>query len=45
MIARPTGYFGPLTKAALMKWQAANKVPSTGFFGTISRGLLNKGNQ
>lgn len=32
-----TGYFGPLTKAAVMKWQAKNKVPPTGFFGPMTR--------
>ena len=30
------GYFGSLTKAAVQKWQAANGVPSTGYFGPIS---------
>lgn len=33
----PTGYFGPITRAALMKWQSANGIPSTGFFGLLSR--------
>jgi len=36
-----TGYFGALTKSAVMKWQAANGVPATGFFGPISRGKFN----
>jgi len=32
------GYFGPLTKAAVAKWQAANGVsPAVGFWGPISR--------
>lgn len=31
-----TGYFGPQTKAALIAWQAANGVPSTGFYGPKS---------
>lgn len=33
-----TGYFGPATKAAAAKWQAANGVvPAVGFFGSLSR--------
>ena len=35
------GYFGSLTKAAVMKWQAANGVPSTGYFGPLSRAKYN----
>ena len=35
------GYFGSLTKAAVMKWQAANGVPATGYFGPISRAKFN----
>ena len=35
------GYFGSLTKAAVMKWQAANGVSSTGYFGPISRAKFN----
>ncbi|PIR83082.1 hypothetical protein COU19_02200 [Candidatus Kaiserbacteria bacterium CG10_big_fil_rev_8_21_14_0_10_56_12] len=32
------GYFGPLTKAAVAKWQAASGVaPAVGYFGPISR--------
>lgn len=34
------GYFGSLTKAAVMAWQAANGVPSTGFVGPLSRAKL-----
>jgi peptidoglycan hydrolase-like protein with peptidoglycan-binding domain len=36
-----TGYFGSLTKAAVMKWQAANGLPSTGYFGPLSRAKFN----
>ncbi len=33
-----TGYFGPITRTAVSKWQAANSVsPTFGFFGPISR--------
>ena len=35
------GYFGSLTKAAVMKWQAAVGLPSTGFVGSMSRAKLN----
>jgi len=35
------GYFGALTKAAVVKWQAANGVsPASGYFGPISRAAL-----
>lgn len=35
------GYFGSLTKSAVMKWQAAYGVPATGFVGPLSRAKLN----
>jgi hypothetical protein len=36
------GYFGPLTKAAVAKWQAANGVsPAAGYWGPISRAKAN----
>lgn len=36
-----TGYFGPLTQAALAEWQAANGViPATGYFGPITRAKM-----
>ncbi len=41
-IDAPTKYFGPLTRAALKLWQTKNGIPSTGFFGTLSRGFLAK---
>lgn len=34
----PMGFFGPLTKAAVQKWQAAKGLPASGFFGPLSRG-------
>ena len=40
-ISAPTGYFGPLTQAALAKFQAANGIkPSSGFFGPITRAFI-----
>lgn len=41
-IDTPTGYFGPLTKAALGAWQAQSGIaPAVGFFGPISRAKIN----
>ncbi len=40
-IAAPTGYFGELTKAALVKWQVAHGVPGTGYFGPLTRAAIN----
>ena len=38
----PTGFFGPLTKAALAKYQASVGIsPASGFFGPITRANLN----
>lgn len=37
-----TKWFGPLTKSALAKWQKANGIPNTGYFGVISRGFVAK---
>jgi peptidoglycan hydrolase-like protein with peptidoglycan-binding domain len=37
----PMGYFGALTKAAVAKWQAANGLPATGYFGPLSRARFN----
>jgi peptidoglycan hydrolase-like protein with peptidoglycan-binding domain len=37
-----TGYFGPITQAAVAAWQAANGItPPAGYFGPISRGAYN----
>ncbi len=37
-VSPTSGYFGPLTKAAVAKWQSANGVaPAAGYFGSISR--------
>ena len=43
-IAAPTGYFGPLTKAAVAAYQSAKGItPAVGYFGPITRGSLNAG--
>lgn len=39
-VAAPTGYFGPLTAAAVANWQASVGLPSTGYFGMLSRDEL-----
>jgi len=36
-----TGYFGPLTLAAVKKHQANNNLPQTGFVGPMTRTVLN----
>lgn len=41
--SEPTGYFGLLTQAAVMKFQAQNGiVPVSGFVGPITRAAINK---
>lgn len=35
-----TGYFGPLTHSAVMKWQSENGLPSTGYVGSMTRAKL-----
>jgi peptidoglycan hydrolase-like protein with peptidoglycan-binding domain len=36
-----TGYFGAITKAAVVAYQAANKLPTTGYVGQLTRAVLN----
>jgi len=36
------GYFGAQTKTALMKYQFANGIPNTGYFGPMTRGRMNE---
>jgi murein L,D-transpeptidase YcbB/YkuD len=43
-IASTTNYFGPLTLAAVKKYQKAHGLPETGFVGPMTRDLLNGGN-
>lgn len=37
-----TGYFGPITLAAVKAYQTANGIPSTGYVGPLTRAALNK---
>jgi hypothetical protein len=41
-LSRTTKYFGPLTKSAVIRWQKANKLPTTGYFGPMSRAIVAK---
>jgi parallel beta-helix repeat protein len=43
-IAGPTGYFGPLTQAAVKLYQAAHGIITTGYVGPLTRAALNAGN-
>lgn len=36
-----TGYFGPITRAAVIAYQIANHLPGTGFVGPLTRAVLN----
>lgn len=37
-----TGYFGPLTRAAVIKFQAKYQIPNTGFVGPMTRTKINQ---
>jgi len=38
-----TMYFGPATRSALSRFQAANRIyPTVGFFGPLTRAFVNK---
>ncbi|MEK7148370.1 MAG: peptidoglycan-binding protein [Patescibacteria group bacterium] len=39
---QPTGYFGRITRAAVIKFQEENGIPATGFVGPLTREELNK---
>jgi peptidoglycan hydrolase-like protein with peptidoglycan-binding domain len=36
-----TGYFGPLTKAAVKRYQASQSIITTGYFGPLTRAAVN----
>jgi hypothetical protein len=40
--ATPNGNFGPATLAAVRAWQKASALPSTGYFGPMSRAAIGK---
>ncbi len=40
-IASPTGYFGSITKAAVMGYQTSRSIPATGLVGPLTRAALN----
>ena len=42
-IDAPTGWFGPLTQAAVKQYQAAHGIDTTGFVGPLTRAALNAG--
>jgi len=39
----PTGYYGPLTERAIIRYQRANGIQQTGFVGPVTRCYLNGG--
>ena len=36
-----TGYFGPLTKAAVQRYQLSQSIITTGYFGPLTRAAVN----
>lgn len=40
-VSPATGYFGPLTKAAVQAYQTANGIPATGYVGPLTLAKLN----
>jgi peptidoglycan hydrolase-like protein with peptidoglycan-binding domain len=42
-ISSPTGWFGPLTKAAVIKYQTARNISGTGYVGPLTLASLNAG--
>jgi peptidoglycan hydrolase-like protein with peptidoglycan-binding domain len=43
VLATPSGYFGSLTKAAVIKFQAAHSIRQTGYVGPLTLAALNAG--
>jgi len=42
-IPAPTGFYGPMTQAAVKLYQAAHGISTTGYVGPLTRGALNQG--
>jgi N-acetylmuramoyl-L-alanine amidase len=42
-LVEPTGYFGPLTRRAVMAYQKEYRISQTGTVGPITRASLNRG--
>jgi N-acetylmuramoyl-L-alanine amidase len=40
--ATPTGYFGPITRSAVMAYQSAMGISATGYVGPLTRAQLNQ---
>ncbi len=40
-VSPATGYFGSITKAAVMQYQGENSLPTTGYFGPLTRAKMN----
>ena len=36
----PTGYFGPITRSAVVEWQSTNGVSATGYVGPMTRAAI-----
>lgn len=41
-MATPTGYFGPITLAAVQAYQSAHGISATGYVGPMTRAMLNQ---
>jgi chitodextrinase len=41
-VGNESTYFGQKTQAALAKWQKANNLPDTGYFGSLTRGVMGR---
>ncbi|MFA6094639.1 MAG: peptidoglycan-binding protein [Candidatus Paceibacterota bacterium] len=41
-LGNETTYFGPATYSALKRYQASKGIPSSGYFGPMTRGVVNK---
>lgn len=41
-LGKETDKFGSLTKAAIIKFQKANGLPPTGYFGSMTQAVMNE---